>query len=311
MFKRSPKYQEANRDIIKQFQNFRHNMIKTLAEIFESITDNKFDYALGQLVAFLVLPNTLEKLIQQYFVSTKRNVFETSADLTYSLEDFSRKSNEVCSWLGEISQKAHDVIKLSKESKNKELIVDNYIELNDLIVGKNDNRFLDFIAISQVLGLDFQLYLASKPEDRLNNLFNDLKLHPIITKASNKLFRDNHYSQAIFEACKSLNMYVQKKSKRDDIDGSSLMSKVFSLAYDKEKKQMKRNPILQLNELNGESDRDEQSGFKFLFMGAMMGIRNPKAHELIVQKDPFRTLAYLSLLSLLATRVDEAKLNTA
>jgi hypothetical protein len=48
----------------------------------------------------------------------------------------------------------------------------------------------------------------------------------------------------------------------------------------------------------------------YLFMGSVVGIRNPKAHRRIEQKDPFKTLEYLSLASLLAKRVDEAKLNT-
>jgi uncharacterized protein (TIGR02391 family) len=53
------------------------------------------------------------------------------------------------------------------------------------------------------------------------------------------------------------------------------------------------------------SARDEQEGFRFLFMGAMRGIRNPKAHDFVEQDDPNRTLEYLAFASLLMHRLDD------
>jgi hypothetical protein len=41
--------------------------------------------------------------------------------------------------------------------------------------------------------------------------------------------------------------------------------------------------VLNLDELVTESNKDEQAGLKFLNMGATVGIRNPKAHELTIQ----------------------------
>ena len=38
-----------------------------------------------------------------------------------------------------------------------------------------------------------------------------------------------------------------------------------------------------------------------------MGIRNPKAHAEVQQKDPYRTLEYISLASLLAKRLEEGE----
>lgn len=140
-----------------------------------------------------------------------------------------------------------------------------------------------------------------------NEVFDLLQLHPIIKKASERLFKDGHYAQAIFEAYKALNNYVKRGSKQKDLDGKNLMAKVFGFNYDRTARQMKRWPLLQLNELRSRSDRDEQEGFMHLFMGSMQGIRNPKAHDLIEQRDPFRTLEYLAFASLLAKRVKEAK----
>lgn len=52
--------------------------------------------------------------------------------------------------------------------------------------------------------------------------------------------------------------------------------------------------------------RDEQEGFAALFRGAMLGVRNPKAHERFKATDPQRALEYLGLASLLHRRLDNA-----
>jgi uncharacterized protein (TIGR02391 family) len=140
-------------------------------------------------------------------------------------------------------------------------------------------------------------------------IFAKLKLHPIISNVSGKLFKDGFYAQAILEAYKALNKHVQKRSKREDLDGKDLMSKVFRISYDRQAGRLQGKPILQLNKLRNQSERNEQEGFMFLFMGSMTGVRNPKAHDIIVQRDPFRTLKYLCLASLLMERVGEATIN--
>jgi len=140
-----------------------------------------------------------------------------------------------------------------------------------------------------------------------NEVYELLELHPIVRKASEQLFKDGYYAQAVFETYKAVNNYVKRKSRKRQLDGKDLMSKVFSFDYNRQTDQITRKPLLQLNKLRNQSDRDEQEGFMHLFMGSMQGIRNPKAHDEIVQKDPFRTLEYLAFASLLAKRVDEAK----
>jgi uncharacterized protein (TIGR02391 family) len=131
----------------------------------------------------------------------------------------------------------------------------------------------------------------------LGNLFESLNLHPRIARASQSLFASGHYAQAIFEAFKEVNNLVKAKSGLTDLDGKQLMAKAFD----------ENRPIINVSGLTGRSSKDEREGFKFLFMGSMAGIRNPKAHELTIQTDPLRTLEYLALASLLAKRVDEGE----
>jgi len=128
-----------------------------------------------------------------------------------------------------------------------------------------------------------------------NRIFDDMQFHPKVVEASRSLFQTGHYSQAIFEAFKAVNNLVKERARFSGLDGRSLMTEAFNGA----------NPVIRLNQLKSQSDRDEQEGFRFLFMGAVVGIRNPKAHENINQRDPYRTLEYLALASLLMKRVDE------
>jgi len=127
-------------------------------------------------------------------------------------------------------------------------------------------------------------------------LFNERKLHSSVVFASKKLFINKHYSQSIFEVCKLLNKKVQELSKFTK-DGKSLMLEVFSI----------NNPILKINDNITQSDKDEQEGFMHLFAGTMHGIRNPKGHDLVNLKDPYRTLEYLGFISLLFKKLDELK----
>jgi len=135
------------------------------------------------------------------------------------------------------------------------------------------------------------------PAEVAMQIFNGMKLHPKVVEASRELFKDGHYRDAIYRAFVEVNNSVKDKAD-SQLDGRKLMSTVFSLD----------SPIIKLNSLKTQSDRDEQEGFMFLFMGAMEGIRNPKAHENIIQNDPLRTVEYLGLASLLMRIAEEGKL---
>ena len=129
-----------------------------------------------------------------------------------------------------------------------------------------------------------------------NDLFDAMNFHPKIFTASGGLFKDRHYAEAIFGAFKAVNNEVKRRSNLDVNNEKTLMARAFD----------ETNPILRVNGLRNQSDKNEQEGFKFIFMGATQGIRNPKAHDDVVQTDTHRTLEYLSLASLLMRRIDDA-----
>lgn len=138
--------------------------------------------------------------------------------------------------------------------------------------------------------------LGESPEGRALRAFGELDIHPEIERAVSKLFRDAHYANAVEDACKVLDGLVKIRSGKHEFSGTELMQKVFS----------PNNPILKFNDLQTETDKSEQQGMMFLYAGAMLALRNPRAHE-IIQDDPEKALEYIAFLSLLAKSLDKAE----
>jgi uncharacterized protein (TIGR02391 family) len=95
---------------------------------------------------------------------------------------------------------------------------------------------------------------------------------------------------------KLLNALVRMRSGVENLDGSKLMERVFNPS----------NPVLRVNDLADDSDRDEQRGYMMLFSGAVAGLRNPRAHKLI-EDDAERALEFIAFVSLLAKLLDGAE----
>lgn len=126
--------------------------------------------------------------------------------------------------------------------------------------------------------------------------FDRLNLHPRILDVSRDLFLDGYHWEAVFAAAKALVNYVKERSGRHDLDGAPLVRAVFS----------RNGPVLAFNDLSDQTDLDEQEGMMHMFEGAVLGIRNPGGHS-FPEGPEQRAVEYISLLSLLAYRVQEAK----
>lgn len=129
--------------------------------------------------------------------------------------------------------------------------------LADLSVGKDRRE-----AIASALGRQDGMIRDGHPLDRYN-------LHPRVRAVAGQLFQDGHYRQAVLDSYIALTDAVKARSGRPDLDTSKLMLHVFS----------KDKTILRCSE-----DADEQMGFMWLFAGAVMAIRNPRAHHLEGEK---------------------------
>ncbi len=125
--------------------------------------------------------------------------------------------------------------------------------------------------------------------------FDERNIHPEIQALVRALFDDGHYSQATFEAYKYLDKEVDRHSGLGK-SGFILMMQAFDPG--------KPGPIL-LNHCQSVSEKDEQSGYRFLFAGAMRAIRNPRGHEINVDT-PDTCLDHLAFASLLFRRLEDA-----
>lgn len=116
-------------------------------------------------------------------------------------------------------------------------------------------------------------------------------IHPLIIRVSQERFNVGQYADSVEAAFKAINNEVKHivlYTTGEEMDGSTLMQRAFN----------KNNPIIKLNETNGITSQDIQQGYQFMFSGAILGIRNPKAHgvESISKEEAIRELHFASML---------------
>ena len=133
---------------------------------------------------------------------------------------------------------------------------------------------------------------ATTSED---HAFEKRNIHPKISKVSKALFDDGHYKQASLQAFLLIDDVVKSQSGYDDT-GFNLMMNAFN----------ERNPLIQLNANSTNSDENEQAGYKFIFAGTALGIRNPRAHEVNWPETLDECLDHLGLASLLMRKIDNS-----
>jgi uncharacterized protein (TIGR02391 family) len=121
-------------------------------------------------------------------------------------------------------------------------------------------------------------------------------LHPAIYASSLKQFNDGHLREAVMNSVTAVYDLIRDRTKLR-LDGNALASQAFGL----------EKGLLILSELGTESGDNDQKGFMQIYQGIYTGIRNPKAHTLHHDLDPFKAAQYLVMMSLLARRVDESK----
>lgn len=121
-------------------------------------------------------------------------------------------------------------------------------------------------------------------------------LHPVISEHALPQYYDGHLRDAVLNSFIAVFDLIRQKTGLNE-DGDKLIGNAFSL--DK--------PYLILSEIESESGRNDQKGFIQIFKGAYQGIRSPKAHSLDHDLNLIKAAQYLVLASLLARRIEEAK----
>jgi|ERR1700723_717177 uncharacterized protein (TIGR02391 family) len=125
--------------------------------------------------------------------------------------------------------------------------------------------------------------------------FDSRNIHPDLPAKVRELFDDGYYPEATFEAFKYLDKTVEKHSGMTET-GKDLMMKAFK----------EDSPKIKLTPLISVSDKNEQEGYKFIFSGGVIAIRNPRGHEHSVVDNPDLCLDHLSFVSMLLRRLEQA-----
>lgn len=124
--------------------------------------------------------------------------------------------------------------------------------------------------------------------------FDARNIHLALPSVVRSLFDSGHYAQATFEAFK----FLEKEVKRHGglkLIGKDLMMRAFSEA----------NPPIALTTLRTETERVEQEGYRFIFAGGVLAIRNPRGHEQVVD-DVDSCLDHITFVSMLLRRLAAA-----
>lgn len=131
--------------------------------------------------------------------------------------------------------------------------------------------------------------------DNISSIWDNI--HPQVISVVKTRFDNGLYADAVEAAFKEINMRVKKIYKdRTSIekDGSKLMQAAFSV----------QNPIIKLGDTSTETGSNIQQGYMEMFAGAMLGIRNPQAHNnLHISKD--QAVRKLHFASMLMYKIDD------
>jgi uncharacterized protein (TIGR02391 family) len=111
---------------------------------------------------------------------------------------------------------------------------------------------------------------ASADNAKEELLFRHIVTESEIVDVSRDLFESGFYNQAVEEAFKALDKYVQSKTGLYDQFGVDLVNNAFSPS----------NPKLIWSNRETPSQKNEHKGYHLIFQGSFTGIRNPVTHEI-------------------------------
>lgn len=149
--------------------------------------------------------------------------------------------------------------------------------------------------VSHYRALPARVVAALPAPEQPQHEFDRRNVHPNLPKKVRTLFDDGHYAEATFEACKFLDSFVGRHAPKTKAGERRMME---ALNED--------SPVIELTPRSTDSEKDEQRGYKFLFAGTMIAIRNPRGHEHSLLDDPYTCLDHLGLVSMLLRRMNEA-----
>ena len=113
--------------------------------------------------------------------------------------------------------------------------------------------------------------------EKLKRFFDVYKVHQSLEAAVNLLYK-SEFEAAAREAFVTVENYLKKKSGLDS-HGFDLATRSLSFEIDKKTGELTKAPLIAINDLKTESDKNEQDGIRYMLMGFFQGPRNLYQHN--------------------------------
>lgn len=114
---------------------------------------------------------------------------------------------------------------------------------------------------------------------KLQKFFEVYQVYPALQHALNLVYK-SEYEAAAREAFIVLETTLRKKSGLDS-HGFDLATKALKYEVDSKSGTITKPPLISINDLKSESDRNEQDGIRYMLMGFFQGPRNLYQHNSI------------------------------
>ena len=119
--------------------------------------------------------------------------------------------------------------------------------------------------------------LMPSARERLENFFKVYNIHPKLEKSKQQLLK-SEFDSAVREAAIAVETSLKVKSGLDS-HGFDLATRALSFEFDKTTSNIKKTPLIAINNLKTESERNEQDGLRYMLMGYFQGVRNIYQHN--------------------------------
>lgn len=113
--------------------------------------------------------------------------------------------------------------------------------------------------------------------EKLKGFFGVYNIHPALADALRLLYK-SEFEAAARESFVTLENVLKKKSGLD-LHGFDLATKALSFEVDRKTGEIKKAPLIAINDLKTESDWNEQDGIRYMLMGFFQGPRNLYQHN--------------------------------
>lgn len=114
-------------------------------------------------------------------------------------------------------------------------------------------------------------------QKKIKDFLDVFHVHPKLEKSVELLYKSEFVSAAR-EAVVTVETVLKSKSGLDS-HGESLASNALTFTYDQKTAQITRQPLIAVNKLETDSERNEQKGLMLMLMGFFTGIRNIYQHS--------------------------------